>query len=105
MKTGLPRHFTVTIWPASILEMSISVEDRARVEASGLICEISGHTTVPTPTAPMAPVAIRSMSRRVTPSEGTPPEEDPCPWFAVAVDNASLPYRSFARGTVNRSRA
>ena len=37
MKTGLPRHFTVTICPTGILLMSTSVEASASVEASGFI--------------------------------------------------------------------
>ncbi len=91
--TGLPRHFTVTICPTSTLEMSISVEARARVEASGLIWLIRGQTTDPMPTAPTAPVAMKSMSLRVTE-----------PVFTVAVDNESLQSPTRPREERRRSR-
>jgi hypothetical protein len=51
MNTGEPRHLTVTDWPSGMAEMSTSVDDRARTDASGFIWLTIGQATAATPTA------------------------------------------------------
>ena len=56
MKTGLPRHLTVTDMPSSIPDRSTSVEASASVSADGFMLSISGQTAIAVPTTVVAPV-------------------------------------------------
>jgi len=58
MTTGLPRHFTMMLWPTAICEMSTSTVASASAAASGFIWSMSGQATSAAPTAAAAPVAI-----------------------------------------------
>ena len=57
MKTGLPRHFTVSCVPSSTPEMSTSIEASASTSADGFIWSTSGQTAAAVTTAPVAAVA------------------------------------------------
>jgi hypothetical protein len=57
MKTGLPRHFTVSCAPTSTPEISTKIDANARVSAEGFIWLISGQTAAPVETAPTHAVA------------------------------------------------
>jgi hypothetical protein len=59
MKIGLLRQNAWTIWPSASGDRSTSTgAPAAMVEASGLICPMSGASVAAAPTAPTAAVAM-----------------------------------------------
>ena len=58
IKTGLPLHKTVMLWPGAMGLKSTSVEARAFTDASGFIWSTKGHTNEAAPAAVNVPVVM-----------------------------------------------
>ena len=52
IKTGLPLHITVKLWPSSKGDKSISVDAKARVSLPGFMLDIKGISKLAAPTPP-----------------------------------------------------
>ena len=68
MKTGLPRHATVSRWPTCTGARSTSVVDSAKVSRAGFRLSMNGQIVAATPTAPIAAAVRIRKSRRVSPA-------------------------------------